>query len=126
MDLRRFNLRRNNPLLGIILSLGAGALISGAALGAKVGFSAGFSLWVLFSPIILLAGALGVGGFLLMQLAFRAWHLSAVMPLITGVVVLISNFLGSLLLVESISFLQWIAVGLLLGGILLMVFSAKP
>ncbi|MBI2584037.1 MAG: hypothetical protein HYW25_05190 [Candidatus Aenigmarchaeota archaeon] len=112
--------RRNNPVLSIAFSLLSGFLIALAALVARGLILDKLSLEILISPLALAAGLLAIAGFLSMQFAFRTWHISAVVPLVTGIVVIFSNFLAFYLLSEPITTPQIAAMVMIFAGTLIL------
>lgn len=124
MAKRRVNNSRHNPVLGVTYSAVSGILITAGVFSAKIVLT-GNILELLTNPLTYLAGGLALAGFLVMQVALKEWHLSAVMPMITGISVLTSNVLGLFFFAEMISNQQWLAVLLILLGIMFMAAHAK-
>jgi len=124
MAKRRTHNRRHNPVLGITYSAISGVLITAGVFGTKIVLTGGI-LELLTNPLTYIAGFLALIGFLVMQMALKEWHLSAVMPMITGISVLTSNVLGLFFFSEIISNQKWLAVLLILLGIMFMAAHAK-
>lgn len=121
---------RVRPGAGIATSVFAGLLFSSAMLIAKTALAnaeisaAGIALFIT-NPVVWAAAITGLIGLFAMQYAFRFWHMSAVIPLITGIVTLASNVLAFAVLQETVSIYRWAGVALILIGIILFVAKAS-
>lgn len=112
--------------LGIAASVVSGTLVAAAMLLVKIAvgniaLSAAGVFNAVANPLAIMALILGVAGFLAMQYGLRFWHIAAVIPLITGVGILVSNVLAFALIGEIIPALRWVGIFIILIGIILFI-----
>ncbi len=99
----------------IIVAIAAGFLLGIAALFAKLAMSE-VSLLIIISPIAWMALLLAAAGFLLMQFALQG-YVSKIMPIITGVSIIVAIVLAFIFLNETIAYVKWLGIFLVLAGV---------
>jgi len=99
----------------IVVATVAGFLLGIAALFAKLAM-AEVSLLIIISPTAWIALLLAIAGFLLMQFALQG-YVSKIIPIITGVSILISVITAYIFLAEAISDIKWLGIFLVLAGV---------
>jgi uncharacterized membrane protein len=97
------------------VAIAAGFLLGIAALFAKLAMSE-VSLLIIISPIAWMALLLAVAGFLLMQFALQG-YVSKIMPIITGVSIIVAIVLAFIFLTETIAYVKWLGIFLVLAGV---------
>jgi drug/metabolite transporter (DMT)-like permease len=105
-----------NMLNHNITAVIAGLLLGLGAFFLKLTLSGGISMDVIYSPYAWVTLVLSISGFLLMQKALQN-YVSVVIPMITGVVILVSVFLAFVFLAEDISAIKWLGIALILIGV---------
>jgi len=109
-DRGRSNINHN------MIAVVAGLLLGLAAFFLKLVMNEGISINIVYSPFAWITAVLAIAGFLLMQKALQS-YVSVVIPMMTGIVILVSVLLAFLFLAESISFLKWLGIALILIGV---------
>jgi multidrug transporter EmrE-like cation transporter len=110
---------RNN--LGFLLlseSLIAGLLLGLAAFFAKSSLQTGLSFSLILNPILWLAAAVGLAGFLLFQKSLHTGRLSIVAPVVGGVSIVIPVILAFFFLAESVPLVKSLGIALVITGVL--------
>lgn len=83
-------------------------------------------LWAIATyPVAWLALLFGVTGFVLMQKAIHDEYVSIVVPLVTGLVTLISVILAFVFLNEAVTLTRWAGVILILAGAFMIAVVKK-
>jgi len=107
---------RGNIFSGILVSIASGIIFGIGTLFVKLAISQpGF--WAIITyPISWLALLFAITGFVLMQKAMHEEYVSIVVPMVTGLVTLISVVLAFIFLQEVITLSRWAGVLLILVG----------
>ena len=113
--MRVFDRDRSN-LNHTIASVFAGLLLGLGAFFLKLVMNEGISINIIYSPYAWITAILAISGFLLMQRALQS-YVSVVIPMITGVVILVSVLLAFVFLAEAISSMKWFGIILILIGV---------
>ena len=102
----------NNAMRAIV----SGLLLGLAAFFLKLIMSDGISIEIVYSSTAWITLILAASGFLLMQKALQS-YVSVIIPMITGIVILVSVLLAFVFLAESISYLDWLGIFLISVGV---------
>lgn len=94
----------------------AGLLLGLAAFFLKLVMSERIFMTVLYSPFAWTTLILAVAGFLLMQKSLQG-YVSRIIPIITGVTILVSLMLAFVFLGEKISYISFLGIFLVLAGV---------
>jgi drug/metabolite transporter (DMT)-like permease len=108
--------RAGNSLNRTVTAVLAGLLLGVGAFFLKLVMNEGISMNIIYSPYAWITAVLAVSGFLLMQKALQN-YVSVVIPMITGVVILVSVLLAYVFLAEAIAAIKWLGIALILIGV---------
>lgn len=114
MDLRGSDTRRgfSNNTITVI----SGLLLGIATFFLKIVMSEKISMEIIYLPTAWITLILAILGFLLMQKALQS-YVSVVIPVITGVVIMVSVLLAFVFLSEAISYLKLLGIFSILIGV---------
>jgi transporter family protein len=93
----------------------AGLLLGFAAFFLKLVMSE-FSIAIIYSSFAWITLIFAVAGFLLMQKSLQG-YISRIIPIITGVTILVSLMLAFVFLGENISYISFLGIFLVLAGV---------
>jgi uncharacterized membrane protein len=107
---------RGNILSGVLIIILSGIIFGIGALFVKLAISQADFFAIITYPISWLAVIFAIVGFVFMQKAMHEEYVSIIVPMVTGIVTLISVMLAFVFLNETITATRWIGVLLILVG----------